>query len=63
MADGFWNVFRDTGDPLCYLLSRAGERNAADGPDKTEAEGAGAPSTGKKQSKKPGGAGGTAASL
>ena len=21
--NGFWEVFRDTGDPLCWLLSRA----------------------------------------
>ena len=23
-TDIFWEVFRDTGDPLCWLLSRAG---------------------------------------
>lgn len=23
--DIFWDVFRDTGDPLCWLLTRAGK--------------------------------------
>lgn len=27
-SDGFWQVFTDTGDPLCWLLTR----DSADGP-------------------------------
>ena len=26
MSDAFWNVFRETGEPLCYLLCRAEEQ-------------------------------------
>ena len=47
MKDVFWNVFRDTGEPMCYLLSKAdsglydlpGEKRfAADAAVKAEAE-------------------------
>lgn len=26
MNDAFWSMFRETGDPVCYLLCKAGER-------------------------------------
>ncbi len=26
MQDELWNVFSDTGDPVCYLIYRAGKR-------------------------------------
>ena len=26
MSNNFWNVFHDTGDIVCYLLCKAGER-------------------------------------
>jgi hypothetical protein len=26
MTDSIWEVFRDTGDPLCYLIYRAENR-------------------------------------
>ena len=35
MQDELWNVFSDTGDPVCYLIYRAGKRarqgNTTDG--------------------------------
>ena len=27
--DIFWEVFRDTGDPLCWLMTRAGKQDRA----------------------------------
>ncbi len=26
MSENFWTVFHDTGDPICYLLCKAEER-------------------------------------
>lgn len=26
MKDAFWTVFRDTGEPMCFILSKAEER-------------------------------------
>ena len=34
--DAFWNVFRDTGDPVCWLLSRAARRQRGAGGKKRE---------------------------
>jgi hypothetical protein len=27
--NGFWKVFRDTGDPLCYVIARRIEKDGA----------------------------------
>ena len=32
----FWEVFRDTGDPLCWLLTRADSRQEKRAPEKPE---------------------------
>lgn len=29
MKDAFWSVFHDTGDPMCYLLCKAGEKEGS----------------------------------
>ena len=28
MTNGLWSAFAETGEPLCYLLLKAAERNA-----------------------------------
>jgi len=31
MSDELWNLFCETGDPMCYLLCKAGEKEGGGG--------------------------------
>ncbi len=38
MEDQFWNLFRETGDPMGYLLYRAKQKSGPDGGKKKRPE-------------------------